>query len=265
MEWKRVRNWLILLVLAVDLFLAGNLAMQWLGAEQTLRQAAEDAVAVARSRGVALSLENVLALPEEMPVYQTRRSDSLEQAAAMTLLGEETVQESRGGGVSVYHTDGGELSFRRGGALELQMPWTGEAFYARECAEVLAQAGFSTQEAQLQEQNGAVELLQCYEGLPVFNSRLICTCADGVLQARGRWMLAETPADGGLSLTRAQLVLALCDLLEGQQVTQLAQVQAGYYLQSEDAQSLTLEPVWAVETDRGQLILSCITGKQVNF
>ena len=26
MEWKRVRNWLILLVLAVDLFLAGNLA-----------------------------------------------------------------------------------------------------------------------------------------------------------------------------------------------------------------------------------------------
>ena len=30
MEWKRVRNWLILLVLAVDLFLAGDLLMQWL-------------------------------------------------------------------------------------------------------------------------------------------------------------------------------------------------------------------------------------------
>ena len=61
------------------------------------------------------------------------------------------------------------------------------------------------------------------------------------------------------------LVLALCDLLEVWQVTAPETVQAGYYLQGEDAQSLTLEPVWAVETEQGQLIMSCITGEQVNF
>ena len=86
-----------------------------------------------------------------------------------------------------------------------------------------------------------------------------------MLQVRGRWMLAEEPAVGSLGMSRAQLVLALCDLLEVWQVTAPETVQAGYYLQGEDAQSLTLEPVWAVETEQGQLIMSCITGEQVNF
>ena len=66
-------------------------------------------------------------------------------------------------------------------------------------------------------------------------------------------------------MTRAQLVLRLCDLLEARQITAPETVRAGYYLQSEDAQSLTLVPVWSVETEQGQLIMSCITGEQVNF
>lgn len=265
MEWKRVRNWLILLVLAVDLFLAGNLAKQWLQAEQTLRQSAQDAVAIANSRGVTLSLDNILALPSEMYVYETRRSDGLEQGVALALLGEDVQQESRGGGVSVYETAQGELAFRRGGALELRVAWNEVSFNSWECVETLSLAGFETETATLLEHNDAVELTQGFEGLPVFNCRLMCTCEENVLQVRGRWLLAEEPAEGALSMTRAQLVLALCDLLEAQQVTAPQTVQAGYYLQSEDAQNLTLEPVWSVETEKGQLIMSCVTGEQVNF
>ncbi len=265
MEWKRVRNWLILLVLAVDLFLAGNLAKQWLQAEQSLRQSAEDAVTIANQRGMAISLENILTLPAEMHLYETRRSEELEQSVALALLGEDAVQESRGGGVSVYQTIGGELAFRRGGAMELQAPWDGDNFNSLQCRETLAMAGLDTETALLQEYNGAVELTQRFEGLPVFNSRLMCTCEEDLLQVRGRWMLAEEPAAGSLGMTRAQLVLALCDLLEAQQAAVPGIVQAGYYLQGEDAQSLTLEPVWAVETEQGLLIMSCITGEQVNF
>lgn len=265
MEWKRVRNWLILLVLAVDLFLAGNLLYQWRQAEQSLRQAAEDAVAIANSRGVAISLENILALPEEMNLYKTSRSDSIERGAALALLGEGAAQESRGGGVWVYQTAVGELAFRRGGALEFAVPWNGQGFTDQECAEMLKQAGFDTETALLREYSGAVELTQRFEQLPVFNSRLVCTCEAGVLQVRGRWMLAQEPVSGGVSLSRAQLVLALCDLLEEQQVAAPEAVQAGYYLQGEDAQSLVLEPAWSVETEQGQLILSCMTGKQINF
>ena len=265
MEWKKIRNWLILLVLAVDLFLAGNLLRQALQAQQTLRQAAADAVSVAHSRGVDIQLENVLQLPLEMAQYQAQRSDALEQAAADVLLGGSASQELPGGGVSIYRTGDGEMSFRRGGALEMNGPWSGMTFDMKECALILESAGFSMEDAILSDQNDAVELMQGFEDLPVFNSRVICLYQDGRLQVRGRWMLGESLSATDASMSRAQMVLALCDLVEEQQVTQLYSVQARYYLQSENAQSLTLEPVWAVETEKGQLILSCISGEQVNF
>ena len=265
MEWKKVRNWLMIMVLAVDLFLAGNLMLQALQAQQTLRQAAQNAVTIAHSRGVEISLEAVLALPTEMTVYQTQRSDGLEQAAAEALLGSDVAKESSGGGVSYYRTEEGEMAFRRGGAIEMVGPWTWAEFNARECSQALENAGFDLEGAQIEMQNGAVSLTQGCEGLPVFNSRVICLHEGQQLQVRGRWMLAEALTENGLGMSRAQMVLALCDLLEAQQVALTGTVQAGYYLQSEDAQSLTLEPVWAVETDQGQLILSCVTGEQLNF
>lgn len=265
MEWKKVRNWLILLVLAVDLFLAGNLAVQMLQSQQTARQAAVDAVAVAHKRGVNVRLEDVLQIPLEMNRYQAQRSDGLEQAAANVLLGGQATQELPGGGVSIYRADGGEMSFRRGGALEMSGPWTGMTFDMKECALILESAGFSMEDADISDQNGAVELVQGYEDLPVFNCRVICVEQDGVLQVRGRWMLANELTGAANGMSRAQMVLAMCDLMESRQVEALYSVQAGYYLQSEDAQSLMLEPVWSVETDQGQLILSCITGEQVNF
>lgn len=265
MEWKKVRNWLILLVLAVDLFLAGNLALQVLQAQQTARQAASDAVAVAQKRGVNVRLEDVLQMPLEMSRYQAQRSDGLEQSAANLLLGGATVQELPGGGVSIYRRDEGEMSFRRGGALEMTGPWTGMTFDMKECALVLESAGFSMEGAAVSDQNGAVELMQGYGGLPVFNCRVICLQQDDRLQVRGRWMLASEPVSVSGGMSRAQMVLAICDLMESRKVETLYSVQAGYYLQSEDAQSLTLEPVWSVETDQGQMILSCVTGEQVNF
>ena len=97
------------------------------------------------------------------------------------------------------------------------------------------------------------------------NSRLTCLCREGVLQVRGRWLLAQPATEGSGSLNRAQLVLALCDLLESQEAPRPERLQAGYYLQSEDAQTVTLVPVWTAETGEGQIIMSCLTGKQLNF
>lgn len=45
MEWKTVRNWLLLLVLAADLILAGNMGWQLLRLRREERTAVLDAVA----------------------------------------------------------------------------------------------------------------------------------------------------------------------------------------------------------------------------
>ena len=76
MEWRKIRNWLLLMLLAADLVLAGNLAWQLLRGRQAERQAVLDAVAVAAARGVELDGEEVLRLPAEMTGYSRQQMDS---------------------------------------------------------------------------------------------------------------------------------------------------------------------------------------------
>lgn len=265
MEWKNIRKWLLLMLLTVDLFLAGNLVRQVYADRQTERQSVLDAVAVAARRGVELESETVLRLPVEPDTYSASRSDSLEQEAADALLGQGSLPEGPGGGVSIYRGETGQLSFRRGGALELDMPWPGEIFDGAACARLLSPAGLDMENALVEYFDGAVTLTQRYEDTPIVNSCLTCTLEDGTLQVRGRWLLAQELSVSGGSLSRAQLVLSLCALLESREAGTPDGVEAGYYLQGEDAQSLTLVPVWVIRLGEELLLMSCVTGRELAF
>ena len=245
MEWKKIRAWLILMVLAVDLFLAGNLLRQGLAVRKNERDAVQDAVAVAQSRGVDMELASVMSLPDNMTAWLAQRSGPLESAAALALLGP-VQHEVPGGGVAIYTGTEGQMIFRRGGAVELDGRWDGTD--GTTCAQLLREAGFAVDETLMLQDGDRLEVTQRFEGYPVFNSRLVCQFGNGRLLAEGRWLLTEEPQETGSGRSRAQLVLTLCDLLEERQATPVA-LQAGYCLISEDGQSLTLEPVWAAETD----------------
>ena len=141
MEWKTIRRWLILMVLAVDLFLAGNLLRQGLSVLHNERQAVQDAVAVAQTRGVDISAEAVLRLPTDMTLWQASRSEELENTAALALLGP-VQREAPGGGVAIYTADKGQMVFRRGGAVELNGLWD-QPLDAASCTAALESAGFA--------------------------------------------------------------------------------------------------------------------------
>ena len=143
MEWKTVRNWLLLLVLAADLILAGNMGWQLLRLRREERTAVLDAVAAAESRGVSFDPEMVLAMPRTAGSYRARRSGTEEGAAAEALIPGAQAQEP-GGGVVLYTGGGGQISFRRGGALEMTLLGR-SASGARDCLELLREAGMPAQ------------------------------------------------------------------------------------------------------------------------
>ncbi|MBR5538120.1 MAG: hypothetical protein IKU58_09485, partial [Clostridia bacterium] len=172
------------------------------------------------------------------------------------------LHEAPGGGVAIYIGEDGQMIFRRGGALELDGPWNDAD--GASVADALRAAGFAVDETLMRQEAGLLEVTQRFEEYPVFNSRLTCRLENGRLLAEGRWMLAGEPEDTGSGRSRAQLVLALCDLLESRQAVPAA-LRAGYCLLSEDGQSLTLEPVWEAETDQGPVFISCVTGQELNF
>jgi len=265
MEWKNVRRWLILLLLAADLILAGNLALQALRAERTLRRAVTDAVALAEVRGLSLEESMVLELPRQMPGYAAGREDALEQQAASTLLGGGVERSAPGGGVAIYQSGTGSVSFRRGGALEADVPWTWQEFDALSCAEALETAGLRTKDALREETGEGILLTQQYDDYTLFNCQLRCVQEDGRLILSGRWLLAAELQEERQSLSRAQMVLELCALSEELLFSQVTEIRAGYVLQSDTPQSLNLIPAWSVETDTGTVIISCLSGKQILF
>lgn len=266
MEWKRVRSWLLLLLLAADLVLAGNIGWQLYQLRRSERQAMQDAVALVQQDGIVLSEELVRRMPESTEAYQIPRNSERELQAAQALLGAEEAQEP-GGGVAIYQSEVGQLSFRRGGALELQMQWTEKTLSGERCRALLEEAGFPMEQAALTQENGTAVLLQQYEGKTVFNCRLQWGVQGETMQVRGRWLMsdarsAETRQQG---MNRAQLVLALRTLLEQQGLKQVKGLEPGYILQSEDPQSVLLVPVWAIETENGQRLMSCLDGNELNY
>lgn len=265
MEWKNVRRWLILLLLAADLILAGNLALQALRADQILRRAVMDAVALAEARGLSLEADVVLALPRQLPAYAARRQDALEQQMASTLLGGGVEQSAPGGGVAIYQSETGTVSFRRGGALEADTPWTWQEFDALSCAEALESAGLRAKSALREETAEGVLLTQNYNGYPLFNCQLQCAQAESRLTLSGRWLLTPELQEERQSLSRAQMVLELCALAEELLFFEVTEIRAGYVLQGDAPQNLTLIPVWSVETETGTVIISCISGEQLLF
>ncbi len=265
MEWKNVRKWLLIMLVLVDLFLAGNLIRQVEGSRQSERQALLDAVTVAQRRGVTLDSDALLDLPAQPETHTASRSDALEQTAADALLGQGIVPEGPGGGVTIYRNDRGQLSFRRGGALELELEWSGEIPDQESCSALLSPAGLAGKEKVITPDEAGLVLTQYHDGLPIVNGSLTLRIQEGILQLRGRWLLDQETAASENSLSRAQLVLSLCALLEGGEDPGAIAVSAGYYLQGEDASRLTLVPIWVVETARGQLFLSCVTGEELIF
>ena len=260
MEWKRVKNWLIVLLAAADLILAFSVGRQLLQRRNIVRAATENAVAVAQKRGIRLESEAVFAMPEKTESYRTERSDTMESGAALKLLGENELIQP-GGGVTIYTGEAGEVSFRRGGALEIRLRDRAEA----EPVALLESAGLPVEGVSLMVDGGESVLYQRQDGLPVFNCQLTCRGENGGFAARGRWLLAEELTPEESSIHRAQLVLALCDLLEERGLDRVNGLEAGYYLQSEDARAMLLIPVWAVETSQGRLYLNCLTGEQLIF
>ena len=265
MEWKNVRRWLILMLLAADLILAGNLALQALRAERTLRRAVTDAVTLAEARGLSLEESMVLELPRQMPEYAARREDTLERQAASTLLGGGVEQSAPGGGIAIYQSETGSVSFRRGGALEADAPWTWQEFDPLSCAEALETAGLHTKDALREETDEGILLTQKYNDYVLFNCQLRCVQQDGRLTLDGRWLLADELEEERQSLSRAQMVLELCALSEELLFSQVTEIRAGYVLQSDMTQSLNLIPAWSVKTDTGTVVISCLSGEQILF
>lgn len=260
MEWKRVKTILIAVLLVTCLVLAANIWDQLRARRVMEEQAVRDACALAARSGLTIDPALVLDLPEYGTVMAAERDAALELSLAEALLGPCTAEEP-GGGVVIYTGESGRLSIRRGGALELSRAQEGDAPDAAGWAALLSAAGLKlTADDAVREGETVVFVQRAADGGEILNCRLSCTAADGVLTVQGRWLPEGAADTGRRGASRAELVLALAELVRAQpEYGAVEAVTAGYELRAGTARRLELTPVWTVETGGGSLVLDTVT------
>lgn len=271
MEWSKIKNIVILILLCVNVALLGLLLPM---ERQQARLAAETwtgAVSALERGGIAFAADAPPLQLELAPLTVTRDRTG-EQAAAEALLG--PLQEDTGSSAvrTLYTGSGGTAEFTMGGEFALYplegiRPLEGESRDAagRAC---LLQLGLTGRlvETRTETLPGGGErhiLTYCqeWEGVPIFSCRTEVTWQeDALVSIQGERLVGTaSPAPGEVLSTAGVLVRFLAGLNQaGDLCTRIDAMTAGYRVTG--ARPVQLTPVWSIETDNGTYCLNAIDG-----
>ena len=270
MEWHRLKNIIILILLMVNGFLLVLAGSRWEEAAQYERTALEQTVQVLERGGIQVELDAVDPADALTPTLVERDLER-EAKLAQTLLGEDVEGSNRGGGLCLYQGALGQVSLRSGGELSAELSeddyWrTGRP--EQHALAVLEKLGLEGEQVSsaVDGEETVVRLRQSWNGIPVFSCQVEFVYREGMLrEIRGALLTAETgTAQAGQPLT---LPTALMRFSEGVGATgdvcsAIQSMEAGY---RGTAQSLTggawLVPVWLVTTNTAEYYLDCVTGE----
>lgn len=269
MEWRRVKTIIIVILLLVNgflLILVGSRRGEVRRYEQSLL-----------TRTLQVLEENGIQIPEEAIPSQragqprsTERDAAAEGKAASALLGERVEGANRGGGLYIYVTDRGQVSFRSGGELSTVLEddprWRTDdpVSHAAELASAM-DLKLEPVSAEVSGGSGRVVYRQTLDGAPLFSCLLAFTYEDGRLtEVSGSLLAADrTAAESGETLSLPTVLLRFLDdvLAGGDVVSAVLAVEPGYLTTQSFTGTVRLTPVWLISTNTADYYVDGVTGE----
>lgn len=267
MEWRKVKNLILVILLLVNAFLLVLLAERRNDAAQYDRDALDQALEVLASNGIRADAGG-LTPADGLSPFTADRDVEREEELAAALLGEPVRGENRGGGLYLYRGAAGEVSFRPGGELTASLQdaprWhAGDA--AGHAAALLDEIGLDGELTSLSPSGTGetVQFRQLWEGAPLFSCSLAFTYREGRLESISGTVLLTGPAAGesGGTLTLPTALLRFLDYVKdsGDVCSSILSMEAGYR-SSQSFSSTALTPVWLISSDTADYYLDASTG-----
>ncbi|MBD5132901.1 MAG: hypothetical protein HDT38_00280 [Clostridiales bacterium] len=269
MEWPKLKNLIILILLTVNGFLLVLVGARREEAANYERLALERTAQVLEQGGVRVELDALAAMDRLSPAAVERDVEG-EARLACALLGEELQGDNRGGGLYLYRGELGEVSLRSGGELSASFEEDGRwqtDHPESHAAALLEKMGIKAEQTGLstQGEETAVRFRQLWDGVPVFSCEVELSYRDGELRSlRGTLLIAKgSTAEAGQALTLPTALMRFSEGMAaaGDVCSAIRSMEAGY---RGHAQSLSggvrLTPVWLVATDTANYYLDGITG-----
>lgn len=269
MEWRKLKNLIILILLTVNGFLLVLVGIRWEESVRYERSALEQTVQVLERGGIQVDVEAVAAADGLAPMT-VERDVEREARLAGVLLDEEVQGDNRGGGLYLYRGGLGEVSLRSGGGLSAEFlrndHWKTDRpeDHAAALLKKLGVEGALTEQGN-EGENVVLRFTQSWNGVPVFSCEVEFVYRDGYLTTlRGALLMAaDGTAETGRALTLPTALMRFSEELgiTGDVCSAIRSMEPGY---RGTAQSLSggarLTPVWLVVTDTANYYLDCVTG-----
>lgn len=260
---SKVKNIIILILLLLNVCLLMLIVGQRLQSaryeEETMRRTLE-ALAL---NGIAVERE---ILPEamELPSLSVTRDAEREKQAADLLLGDDVIS-TNSGGMNIYSSVTGNLSFYGGGAVagELSYNWREQGTSESPTSSLLK--GLGVEPWSMTSGNDEVTVIPLINGAPVFNGTLIFRCdGDVLVELEGRMPGLCTPTqEQEKAITVPTALVSLLEYIT-QSGTVCRSVQSmvpGYFVVSSGTDSARMNPCWRVQTDTVTFYIDALDGE----
>lgn len=273
MDSVKVKNFIILVLVIVNLALLVVVVRDNMRGSEQRRDAIEGAAGILSGYGIGVSEDADLS-EREASVYSLSRSEGMEQQAAESILGS-VEKTDRGGGIMYYSGALGEATFRSTGGVELQFygisaPQTDDpeamaleythilgATEAKDDGAVSVTAG---------ESSTTVEVCCAWLDARIINCRLTFTFKEGKLL----YISGSRPLGEPVSEQEAQIIDVPTVLMRFIELTQekgmvcsmLEELELCYVYTASASGGGSLSPVWRLVTDTGELYVNALSGKE---
>ena len=269
MEWRKVKNIVILVLLVVNGFLLAIVGARWGEVRRYEQTALDQAALVLEQNGIRVN-KTALGGADSLALLTAERSVSAERALAEALLGGAVSAQNQGGGLYSYGNSRGTLSFRSGGRIVLRAE--SDPQWQTDDPQALALRLFDrmgvsgrVESAAVEDGSGTVTLCQLWEGVALFSCRVEFTFEAGMLTAMTGTVVPGEMGDGE-SVSPMNLPTALLRFMEGvlergDVCSAVESMEPGYRLTQSFSSVVRLEPVWLISTNAANYYMNAVTGQ----
>lgn len=270
MDTSKIKNIIILILLAVNVFLLAALISDRAQARAVRAEAWEAALEAVERSGISVS-KGISSDIDTPLVYSLRRDMDSEREWLERVLGE-AVADDLGGNIWLYSSGNGQASVRGTGECDILLGadvfgtgWDA----AKTAAKVMKKLGLEPDEANALvnsgRDGGTVELGCLWQGGRVYNAQMSFTFSEDylVMISGTRIFDRQVQESSAGVLDELSVMLRFVEAVseQGFVCSSLSALEAGYIFSVAVSGEGTLNPVWRFTTDTGDMYINAVTGK----